>query len=74
MDKSAIGGFEASDTNRVISSTILRDAWDISAFASYHQKSDVPADNRRVEIRPLRIVSNIFYMKKISLIACNNGN
>ena len=51
MDKSAIGGFEASDTNRVISSTIVRDAWDISAFASYHQKSDVPADNRRVEIR-----------------------
>ena len=51
MDKSAIGGFEASDTNRVISSTIVRDAWDISAFASYHQKSDVPADNRRVEIK-----------------------
>lgn len=64
-----------TDTNRVLSSTIPRDAWDISAlrsisvvkeliknkidpsilkvsaFASYHQKSDVPADNRRVEIR-----------------------
>ena len=74
MDKSAIGGFEASDTNRVIGSTILRDEWDISAFASYHQKSDILAENRRVEIRFLRIVSNIFYMKKISLIGCNNGN
>ena len=87
-----------TDTNRVLGSTIPRDAWDISAlrsisvvkeliknridpsilkvsaFASYHQKSDLPADNRRVEIRFLRIVSNIFYMKKISLIGCNNGN
>ena len=50
MDKSAIGGFEASDTNRVISSTILRDAWDISAFASYHQKSDILAENSRQDI------------------------
>ena len=64
-----------TDTNRVLGSTIPRDAWDISAlrsisvvkeliknridpsilkvsaFASYHQKSDVPADNRRVEIK-----------------------
>ena len=64
-----------TDTNRNLSTTIPRDAWDISAlrsisvvkeliknkidpsilkvsaFASYHQKSDVPADNRRVEIR-----------------------
>ena len=64
-----------TDINRVIGSTIPRDAWDISAlrsisvvkeliknkidpsilkvsaFASYHQKSDVPADNRRVEIK-----------------------
>ena len=64
-----------TDTNRNLSTTIPRDAWDISAlrsisvvkeliknridpsilkvsaFASYHQKSDVPADNRRVEIK-----------------------
>ena len=45
MDKSTIGGFEASDTNRVIGSTILRDAWGISAFASYHQKSNILAEN-----------------------------
>ena len=41
MDKSTIGGFEASDTNRVIGS----DEWDISAFASYHQKSNILAEN-----------------------------
>ena len=64
-----------TDTNRVIGTTIPRDAWDISAlrsisvvkeliknkidpsvlkvaaYASYHPKSDVPADNRRVELR-----------------------
>ena len=64
-----------TDTNRVIGTTIPRDAWDISAlrsisvvkeliknkidpsvlkvaaYASYHPKSDVAADNRRVELR-----------------------
>jgi len=64
-----------TDTNRVISDKIPRDAWDISAlrsisvvkeliknkidpgilkvsaFGSYHPKSDVAADNRRVEMR-----------------------
>lgn len=64
-----------TDTNRVLSSSIPRDAWDISAlrsisvvkeliknkidpsilkvsaYGSYHPKSDVPADNRRVEMR-----------------------
>lgn len=64
-----------TDTNRVISDTIPRDAWDISAlrsisvvkeliknkidpatlkvsaYGSYHPKSDVAADNRRVEMR-----------------------
>jgi len=64
-----------TDTNRVISDKIPRDAWDISAlrsisvvkeliknridpsvlkvsaYGSYHPKSDVAADNRRVEIR-----------------------
>ena len=64
-----------TDTNRVISDKIPRDAWDISAlrsisvvkeliknkidpatlkvsaYGSYHPKSDVAADNRRVEMR-----------------------
>ncbi|QKF68060.1 flagellar motor stator protein [Arcobacter venerupis] len=64
-----------TDTNRVLSSTIPRDAWDISAlrsisvvkeliknkidpsilkvsaYGSFHPKSDVAADNRRVEMR-----------------------
>jgi chemotaxis protein MotB len=64
-----------TDTNRVLSATIPRDAWDISAlrsisvvkeliknkidpsilkvsaYGSYHPKSDVAADNRRVEMR-----------------------
>lgn len=64
-----------TDTNRVLSGTIPRDAWDISAlrsisvvkeliknkidpsilkvsaYGSYHPKSDVAADNRRVEMR-----------------------
>jgi chemotaxis protein MotB len=64
-----------TDTNRVISDKIPRDAWDISALrsisvvkeliknkidpgilkvsalGSYHPKSDVAADNRRVEMR-----------------------
>lgn len=64
-----------TDTNRVIGTSIPRDAWDISAlrsisvvkeliknkidpsilkvsaYGSYHPKSDVSADNRRVEMR-----------------------
>ena len=64
-----------TDTNRNISTTIPRDAWDISAlrsisvvkeliknkidpailkvsaYGSSHPKSDVAADNRRVEMR-----------------------
>lgn len=64
-----------TDTNRVLSNTIPRDAWDISAlrsisvvkeliknkidpsilkvsaYGSFHPKSDVAADNRRVEMR-----------------------
>ena len=64
-----------TDTNRVLSSSIPRDAWDISAlrsisvvkeliknkidpsilkvsaYGSYHPKSDNAADNRRVEMR-----------------------
>jgi chemotaxis protein MotB len=64
-----------TDTNRIKSDTIPRDAWDISAlrsisvvkeliknridpailkvsaYASYHPKSDVASDNRRVEMR-----------------------
>lgn len=64
-----------TDTNRIQSATIPRDAWDISAlrsisvvkeliknridpsilkvsaYGSFHPKSDVAADNRRVEMR-----------------------
>ena len=64
-----------TDTNRIQSNTIPRDAWDISAlrsisvvkeliknridpgilkvsaYGSFHPKSDVAADNRRVELR-----------------------
>jgi chemotaxis protein MotB len=64
-----------TDSNRIQSSTIPRDSWDISAlrsisvvkeliknridpailkvsaYGSFHPKSDVPADNRRVELR-----------------------
>ena len=64
-----------TDTNRILNSTIPRDAWDISAlrsisvvkeliknkidpailkvsaYGSSHPKSDVAADNRRVEMR-----------------------
>jgi chemotaxis protein MotB len=64
-----------TDTNRIIGTSIPRDAWDISAlrsisvvkeliknkidpgilkvsaYGSYHPKSDVASDNRRVEMR-----------------------
>jgi chemotaxis protein MotB len=74
-----------TDTDRILGTSIPRDAWDISAlrsisvvkeliknkidpsilkvsaYASYHPKSDVASDNRRVEMRFfLRIINRIF--------------